>query len=465
MIATNDAQQERLLFSTAVGYHLVVVVHLLLLFALAIWPREELTWLYCSASLATAVLIVVMTYTSGRVVVTPLTLFATVWLVLVPLAAFEAPLMRPASSEELWTTLVGGVAFSAGGLIATLVNGGATARRPRLDTLTPDPDATRLTRIAALLLYTSILALVANTLLEGSFALLRGADMERKAQSAFLGYPMLSSIGSIALVVFARSPQGLQKRHLMAGVTYLVLQLLTGQRFVAIITLVMILIAQGSNASSSRPKLGRTILVALGVVGAFMFVANFRGGESDQRRYFLETGVYTGDPVALGATELVRYVGMSQRNMSTVMDRRFDVEQLLEHTASPILSLFGEPLGGLGTSISGYTANNAIAYLYHDAGDLWPLLALLWGLGVNWIYWQSRRWSGSLALAYVWYVSAMGLVLSFFAYVSAYVYWVLVFPLIVCLIERASRPKTIRSTRTSFAGRVRSQRMSGRRVA
>jgi hypothetical protein len=151
--------------------------------------------------------------------------------------------------------------------------------------------------------------------------------------------------------------------------------------------------------------------------------------------YYISTGLYQGSASELTSTEIIRYFGIDQRNMSTVISREFDPQDFLEYSLSPLTSISGEDLGGLGTSYYGYTANNIIAYAYHDAGlGMW-LLLFVWSAAVQISYMQFIQCRSSLIRSYWWATMAMSLAMSFFAYFNAYAYWMLVFPIVVSLLQ------------------------------
>jgi hypothetical protein len=417
------------------GYWLILVVNLSLFAGLTSIPANTLNIAYLAVSLATAVTILVVVFRRSLPLINPLTLYVTIWLILVPLTSMDAPLMPAMSLEQIRTCLIGGSVYAAGGLIVGILvqpGSAATISLPR----TPIQISPRLMRLAQALLVVSIIAMLGNMALSGDVALFSELAESRKAKAVFLGYPLLSSLGTISLVVGALSIKVTWTHRASAGL-YLVLQLLSGQRFVAIVGILLVVATVGSLGELSRMRVRRVATLLLALVGAFLLVAQFRGGAADHNLYFVETGIYNGDPQELNATEILRYVGMSQRNMTQVMDRTFDGTHALEFTLSPILWVLGFGVSsGLGTSTFGYTANNALAYLYHDAGPLWPLLGAFWAIVINIVYWVMRERPHSLTWRFCWSVAALGLSLSFFGYVNAYVYWVVLFPVVVAILEK-----------------------------
>ena len=277
-----------------------------------------------------------------------------------------------------------------------------------------------------------------NLLLEGRVALFAAEGEDRKAAAHFLGYPILSSLGSISIAVYAASRHA-SGRQVALSIVYILLQLLTAQRFVAVVTLILAVVAFASVHELSSKNIRKVLFLLLAVIGVFVLVSLYRGGASDQQVYFINTGLYGGDPLVLQATEILRYIGQSQRNLTTVMDRGFDVTSTATFTLSPITALFQEVPTGLGTSIHGYTANNVVAYLYSDFGTLWPFAVLVLSLIAHSSYYRMLS-RGSFASIFLWCVVALGLTTSFFAYVNAFTYWVLLFPVFASLLEFATRP-------------------------
>lgn len=418
------------------AYLAVIAVNLIIvLLASLAGSGESIAMPYAMLSVGAGVVIFRHVVRVSGHLLTPLTLYVAVWMILIPSTAFAVPLMDEMSSEQIAVCAIFGIAFSAGGVLFGLHRYQPTSSK----TFFGDVDhQKRLARAASVLLVISIGAIALNLLLEGRIALFAAEGEDRKAAAHFVGYPILSSLGSISIAVYAASRRA-SGRQVILSIVYIVLQLLTAQRFVAVVTLILAVVAFASVHELSRKNIRKVLLLVLAVLGVFVLVSLYRGGASDQQMYFINTGLYGGDPVILQATEILRYIGQSQRNLTTVMERGFDVTSAGNFTLSPLTALFQEVPTGLGTSIHGYTANNVIAYLYSDFGTLWPFAVLGLALIAHASYYRMLS-QGSFASIFLWCVVSLGLATSFFAYVNAFTYWVLLFPLFAALLESATRP-------------------------
>ena len=370
----------------------------------------------------------------------PISIYAAIWLVLVPLTSLEAPLMEPMSSFE-WKMCAGfGVTYCLAGLIVARRKGITAEGSVTTYEISPATENALLGLIGL-----SIVAMLVNFAL-GGVALLSEDEMARKTLSTFLGYSFLSSLGSVGVTLLAnhyhlRKP----KRYVALLVVYLALQALTGTRFVAIITLIM----TGVMVASHRLGKKHFRLLMLGgvcVLLVFSFVSAYRSSSEHMEYYYISSGIYRGEASDLTSTELVRYFGMNQRNMTTVLSRDFSSDDLLEYTLSPVTSILTGDPGGLGTSIYGYTANNIIAYTYHDAGFAMWVILFIWSVLINATFILYSRNRASLMCAYWWSTMAMSLTMSFFAYLNAYAYWMFLFPIVVWFIQILFSQQTAKKT-------------------
>ena len=380
----------------------------------------------------------------------PISAFAVIWIGLIPATSFSAPLMPEMNAGEWMPCCIGVLVFSIGGLIlsANFDKREVMRNSRRIKALDGKTEC-----ILIALIGISIAALAVNFLLTGEIALFSEDYSARKIGGAFPGYSFLSSLGSIGVTLLASAKIAKRRKTFVVfTVVYLLLQTLTGQRFVAILTMLMA-VSLFASSKLERGQLKKLAAVVSAVLLVFLFVSSFRGGSEDKTLFFINTGIYSGSVDEMTSTELLRYVGMSQRNMSIVMDQPFDPALLLEYSLSPITSLFKSVPTGLGTSVSGYTANNIIAYFYHDAGALWWVLMLLWSLSVNALYFRFLRSRSSLINSYLWALASLSILLSFFAYVNAYVYWVLQFPLLVLLLDSLLIGRSRRAIQRSESNR------------
>ena len=408
---------------------LLLVNAIILIITLLVPEIERIPGIAIVPAVLSCINCLVLMVRSRAPLANPVSIYMVIWLVLIPLTSFEAPLMEAMSSFE-WRMCAGfGVTYCIAGLLL--------ARKTEVTTekvVTSYEISSSTENVLLGLIGVSIAAMVANFTL-GGVALFSEDDLARKTLSSFVGYPLLSSVGSVGIALLAnhyrlRRP----KLYVILLVAYLMLQALTGARFVAIITLIM----TGVMVASHRLGKKHLRMLALGgvcVLLVFSFVSSYRSSAEHMDYYYISSGIYRGEASDLTSTEMVRYFGMNQRNMSAVLEREFSLENTLEHTLSPITSVFASNPEGLGTSTYGYTANNIIAYAYHDAGwGMWALL-FVWSLLVNGAFTRFSQNRASLIRAYWWSAMAMSLTMSFFSYLSAYAYWMFLFPVMVWSIH------------------------------
>lgn len=408
---------------------LLIVNVLILLLASTITETGALSLTCMVSALFVSVNCFVLMAKNSAPLANPVTIYIVIWLLLVPLTSFGVPLMKPMSSFE-WQMCAGfGITYSIAGLLIAWRSPISVEEHISEHNLSRSQERALLGLIAI-----SVIAIAVNFLM-GGIALFSEDDMARKTAGAFYGYALLSSVGSIGIVLLANHYRLHRPvTYLILTASFIVLQALTGSRFVAIITLVM----TGALIASRKLSKKHVRILLIGgicVLAVFIFVAYFRSSADHMEYYYISSGIYSGETSDLTSTELIRYFGMSQRNMSTVLSEDFEIGSLLEYTFSPITFLFQETPGGLGTSTYGYTANNIISYAYHDAGWMLWLVLFAWSLAVNISFVRYSRNKQSLTRSYLWAMMAMSLVMSFFAYFNAYVYWVLLFPIMVRVIE------------------------------
>jgi hypothetical protein len=365
----------------------------------------------------------------------PVMIYAAIWLVGIPLTSIEAPLMEAMTPFEWKMCAAFGVTYCLAGLMLAKRRGMSVEEKTAVDNkLAPSAENALL-----LLIGISVVAMVVNFSIKG-VALFSTDEMLRKTESAFTGYALLSSVGSAGVVLLANCYKlRKSKLYVILLISYLILQALTGARFVATITIIMLLVVIASHRLD-RKRLRLIVLGGVGMLLLFAFVSLYRNNSNHMETYYISSGIYSGNASDLTSTEIIRYFGMNQRNMATVLARDFNVKDALEYTLTPITSIFIDQPDSLGTSIYGYTANNIISYAYHDAGWAMWILLFLWSCFVNLAFIRFMQCRESLIRAYWWSAMAMSLSMSFFSYVNAYAYWMLPIPFVVCFIQFISKP-------------------------
>lgn len=376
----------------------------------------------------------------------PVSTFSVVWLALVPTSSISVPLMSGMTQQQVRFCALATVCFAFGVLAAQTHRSRQHGRsNAQFDALL----GKKMQRLAVQILVLSIAALAANIALEGRIAILSTGSEERKAVAQFLGYPLFASSGSVSFYIYARlrhfSPQAVTLLSV-----WLILQILNSQRFVAIVAMALLLsgLMSQRNLGESRIRLRHVIGAITAAISIFFAVAQFRGGEDDFRRNFVQTGVYSGDAASFFATEPLRYIGMSQRNMTRTIENPELFPTSDVFTLSPLLAVVGDPPAGLGVSTYGYTASNFIAYLHADFGDYWWLAIFLMGLFSQAAFARFLT-THTFGSGFFWTSLSLAILVSFFAWLHAFVYWIVLFPLLLTAAETWWR-RTLRKSTTDF---------------
>jgi hypothetical protein len=392
--------------------------------------------IYIIGSMGVGILLIVWSIACFRTPITPIAIFALIWLVLVPITSVAWPLMNELSLYGVSVILVGGFVFGMSGLLACWIR---AKRNPNIMTALPSDVgfpkiSKRMELFAKILLLIACIAIVANLLISKSIRLFSDSA-DKKTVDAFFGYTFLSNLGTIGALILVYSRKNSLGIYLLMG-SYFVLELLTGQRWFATVTIILFFSVLAF-VEFDKQVWKLTILLLLAIVVAFIFIANFRNSTDSFQRYFVDTGKYAGSAESLSSTELIRYFGMSQRNMEQVFS--YDVNTLgrMQFTFTPIEFLFVKPTTlSMGTNINSYTASNILAYLYYDAGYMWTALLLLLGLALHAIYFYCLSHKDSLTARTLWGTCVIALSLSFFSYFGAYFYWIGIYPVMVFVASR-----------------------------
>lgn len=427
---------ERLHQSLDSSTYLKLLAFEMVLYILLNIPNEMMVYIYAITSPVMGLYCIICSYAAHQTPVNVVSMFSLIWLILVPLTSLPAPMMQALTNYEVRIILTGGIIFSVGGVVSSALWGRFTSGPETSKNVEPSVSAF-LYRASLFVVVVSCLALLANFILNGGINLVSGGSETKKTVDAFFGYTFISSSGTVALLILAYARQR-RSITLICLLAYVALQLLTGQRWFVVVTILLLASMYSFKKFTRKDWATLAVLISV-IIIAFCFISIFRNNVSSFQKYFIDTGRYSGTAEELSNTELIRYIGMSQRNMGTVFSRSFDLTKALQFTLTPLTFLFVKPTSlSLNTNIQAYTANNALSYIYSDAGDLWWLLLLVLSVLINYVYYKSLRNRASIVLRVFWGACVMGLMLSFFAYINAYFYWIGIYPLIVVCADRLS---------------------------
>lgn len=398
---------------------------------------ERVQPLYAAGCLALGVAVVLDVYRRDRVLVSPVTLLCAVWLMMVPLTSFRAPLMNAMTDFECRICLLAALSLSLGGAAAAgMLNrsGQIHARTARPCTITEAEYA-----VALILLITSIGAFLVQYRRMGAFPATTPSPSLARSIKTFAAYSILSTLGCLAIFfVGADSIKRRRKSFVLLLAAYLFFQLMTSVRF----SLFLIAIMHISGEAGRRVNgaaLKRLILTLSAMACAFLFAQAFRGNQAEKQRFFVDTGLFTGTSLSISSTEIVRYFGMSQRTMSAYFQLCPPGEYAGAYTFYPWLKAVKTVLLRAPVSIYGSTATNAISFLYLDFGWAWPLALGTLSFAANGAYYRYLRSPWSLISRYAWGVACIFLVMSFYAYFQHYVYWLVHFPFLLALMRVGER--------------------------
>lgn len=374
----------------------------------------------------------------------PFTLYTFIWLILVPLFSGGFPLMDQMTAFQWRLSLIMDISFYAAFSVVTLL----VPKVDKKEHAKSEPFS--LTRsqfaMAVGMIVVSSLATVIDALLFGGFVSSSDAVYEERYRDSFPGFSLLRELGPLGVALISFDGR---RRNSALFFFLLVVVLLgcytRGVRFGIVVTLFMVVAGYMSDGLSWKKVLG-LLVAAIAVVLIFFAIAYLRDIDETQALYFISTGKYTGDPAYLAHTEIARYFGMTQRLVEEYFAEYAGGETALLYTLTPILNILQLDVFSLPVNLSiyGYNAVSMIAYAYLDAGMLWPVLTFCWSAAMVSAFRYSQLRS-TLISQYLGAASMLCIALSFYTYIHALTYWVLLFPLLLMLVSngRKNRNETI----------------------
>ena len=125
-------------------------------------------------------------------------------------------------------------------------------------------------------------------------------------------------------------------------VIYFIELYLMAVRFGVMMVIIMIL-SLFSSKKINLKYLKYLCILSVSFILLFSLIANIRGGNINNIAYFAGIGAYSGSTSTLRNTEILRYIGYSQRLMENYFTMFQPGANDLGYTLSPILGLFNLP--------------------------------------------------------------------------------------------------------------------------
>ena len=246
-------------------------------------------------------------------------------------------------------------------------------------------------------------------------------------------FPLYSFFTTIpVLSIFLLLKSGTVKKHKQLWIfifAFAFLQILTGKRW----GFFLLLLFCASLVNYRKIKIKAYIFLLFVIVIAFAFFTLIRSNDSTLLTYrpYLRTKELRFE---YRATEIFRYFGMSQRNMTIYLDRTA-CGTYFQRTSYFLFKLFGMPsnIKEL-TMVNGYNVTNIIGYMLIDFGSFWWLGLLVWAMALHFIILLSNFKKGSLFLTIFKGAAFLSFSLCFYAYLDTLISFFIVFPIFYFVI-------------------------------
>ena len=368
-------------------------------------------------------------YMTEKLLLTPISIFSLIWLLIIPICSFEYPLMDSLSIFEWSKVLLFIISFSLGAILTSHIKGHSCKKIKQLK------PATR--KINYLVLILSIFSLVMLYINYGGIPLF--ASDANVAKDLFRSIPIWSFIsyfGSIASITLIIDNEKVlhKKSFIILIVIYMLLLIFSAERF--FVTLLVLLIIFIYSKQKINNQLSKKLIGGVGIILLiFVFVLNYRGNAEQKQLYFINSGIYRGDAQSLVNTEIIRYFGMQERLLTTTFE---DIQPGYTKgtlTLSPVLKLIGvTPIEAPKIQIYGYTSKSIITKLYFDFGHLWCLAVIILSFMINSQFKNYSR-KNNITSQYMYLASMVLLLFSFYAYIDNFIILFLHFPIYVIFIQ------------------------------
>lgn len=371
----------------------------------------------------------------------PLLIYSFIWLLLITLTSFEFPLM-PAMNSTQWELVgFGNLAFGLSGFLFysyVRYKIGNAYKGILFNKIDKVYIGNNIECLMIFLLCISIVALIVNFYLSGSFALFNSDPQQRKTSAFFSGFYLLVTLGGFPAIIYPAIRKNSKKLYLLLITCYIFLCVLLGHRWNCISVIVCMLLSFGILGIKTK-ELKFVIYYIIFILIAFVFISIFRGGVDDKQLFFVDSGIYNGDAKTLALTEIFRYTGYSQRLMELVHEKvELYSDCNIMNTFHPLLYLFGVENYHSEIDIYGYNALNAFSYMEMDFGFFWPVAVFLWGICANYAFVKFRIHKNIFFLL-LSVIFNFSIFISFYSWVQWYVFYAILFPIMAYIIDRFRR--------------------------
>lgn len=373
---------------------------------------------------------IISIYTKEKLLMTPITIFSLIWLILIPLSSFEYPAMREMTNFEWKIVLLFILFFCIGAILST----GAKKEKKDYKRKKLSKDALNFN---FLVLVISTFSLIIMFILFGGIPLFYSdANIGKNLFRSSSVINTLTYFGAVAILIYAMEDIRFfkDKKILFFSSIYIILLIFTAERYFVTI-LFMLCLYIFCKIKINTIILKKFIIIILIILAIFIFVLQFRGNTAQKQMYFIDTGIYDGTAKELTATEIFRYLGMQERLLTPTFEGVIPGISMGTLTFSPLLKILGiSPIEIPNLQIYGYTSKSIITKLYCDFGYLWGLVTIIISFIINTSYINYTK-ENKLFKQYFNLIWLVFLTFSFYAYFDNLIIFYLHFPIYIKFIE------------------------------
>ena len=377
-------------------------------------------------------------YFKTRKILCPITVLCIIWMILVGCTSFEFPLMRQMNSWDWLVCELFVVFFSLGGILSIAIKN----KRNEIECqIKKECQIEKYKFYFCLgLIVLSICIHLYQVYVYGGFVIFSDNPSIERQKYTLPGLATLSTLGTLGVFYIANDKKYRKNiLFIVLSILYLGLLFMVSVRFQIFLTIIMVAACSFAGKINVKYLLG-ILLAGLILVAVFLVIGSVRSGIEEADKYFIQSGLYSGDVKDIVNTEIFRYFGYSQRLVDLYWDHYTPGEAMGAHTLYPFIHMLNLDVKlPSGLWHLGYVATNIVTYLYLDFGHFWPLACVVYGLIVNFSYYNylydsNKKWKG-----YFWAVCCFSLSLSFYSYIHSYIYLIVYFPVVIFLMDIASK--------------------------
>lgn len=374
---------------------------------------------------------IISVYNAEKLLITPLSVFSLIWLILVSITSFKYPIMEEMTIFEWNNVLIFISMFSFGGIIANSIKVKKFKKRDRI--------SKNVYCINYIFLIISIVALIKTILDYGRIPLFEFAENMNMEKDAFRNHlwSLFSYLGygSIIFLAIDDINNFKSKKVFFTVLLFIILLILTGERFSPIVLIILCTITL-CKRKTEKKMIKKIIVIGFVIIAIFFVVLQFRGNAAQKQMYFIDTGIYEGEASTLQNTEIIRYFGMSYRLITRTYEVVIPGETMGTLTFSPILKIFNiDPIPRKNIiNMYGYNATSIITAIYSDFGYFWPIIVIILSYIINILY-KKLTTDSSLISTYITLSWMLLLIFSFYSYFNYLIIYFLHIPVYLIFLE------------------------------